>query len=229
MVHSQKYLILRQQLIHLLPESIELNEAALLEPLACTTHAVCEVASIHAGDTVLISGPGAIGLCAMQVAKAEGAKVIIIGIARDIERLELAKQLGADRVVNSETEDLDEILGQEAKGGGFDVVVECAGAPSAINSALKYTRRQGLYVQMGLSGKDMTINFDQIVNRELKVLGSVNSKWSSWERAITLLERKKVQTKPMISQIYPLNNWEIAFENMKLARGIKSLLIPIQG
>lgn len=222
-----KYLILRQQLIHVLPDSVSLDEAALLEPLACTVHAVIETATIHAGDIVLVSGPGAIGLFALQCAKAEGARVIISGIARDNERLALAAELGADRVVNVEAEDLDAVMQQETKGIGFDAVVECSGAGPAIASVLKLVRRQGQYVQMGLSGKEIPVNFDLVVNRELKILGSVNSKWSSWERAIKLLETKKITTRPLISQKYSLNDWKIAFDNMQYGRGVKNLLTPI--
>ncbi len=221
------YLVLRQQLIHVLPPSIDLDEAALLEPLACTVHAVCESSVIHAGDEVLISGPGAIGLFALQVAKAEGARVVIMGINRDQERLELAKELGADKVINVEKDSLEDVYIQETKGNGFDFVVECSGAPSAIKTALSFTRRQGQYIQMGLSGKEVSVNFDLIVNRELRVFGSVNSKWTSWERAIKLLELNMVTTKPLISYILPLSDWNIAFDNMKNGIGIKTLLKPI--
>lgn len=221
------YLILRQQLIHVLPDSIDLDEAALLEPLACTVHAVIETGTIHAGDVVLVSGPGAIGLFALQCAKSEGARVVISGIAKDSERLALAADLGADRVVNVEAESLEAIMQQETDGIGFDVVVECSGAGPAIAAVLKFVRRQGQYIQMGLTGKEIPVNFDLVVNRELKLLGSVNSKWSSWERAIKLLETKKITTRPLISQKYNLNDWKIAFDNMQNGRGVKNLLMPI--
>jgi L-iditol 2-dehydrogenase len=220
------YLILRQQLIHILPDSVELDEAALLEPLACTVHAVIETGTVHAGDRVFVSGPGGIGLFAMQVAKAEGARVVIAGMTRDAERLALAKQLGADRVVNLETENIEDIMNEETNGIGFDIVIECSGSAAAVGSSLKLIRRQGQFIQMGLSGKEIPVNFDLVVNREIRILGSVNSKWTSWERAIKLLASKKVVTKPMISQVLPLENWEIAFDNMKFARGVKTLLIP---
>lgn len=222
-----KYLILRQQLIHVLPDSIDLDEAALLEPLACTVHAVIETGVIHAGDIVLVSGPGAIGLFALQCAKSEGATVIISGISKDSERLALAAELGADRIVNVDVEDLDAVMAQETNGLGFDVVIECSGAGPAVTSVLKLVRRQGQYIQMGLSGKEIPINFDLIVNRELKILGSVNSKWTSWERAIKLLETKKIITRPLISQKYSLTEWETAFDNLQYGRGVKNLLTPI--
>lgn len=221
------YLVLRQQLIHILPESIDMDDASLLEPMACTVHAVCETATIHAGDSVLISGPGAIGLFAMQIAKAEGAKVILVGIGKDSERLVLAKRIGADKVVNVENENIEEIMKLETGGNGFDAVIECSGAPASILSSLKLVRRQGQYIQMGLSGKEVAANFDLIVNREIRIMGSVNSKWTSWERAIKLLETKQVVTKPLISEKLPLDQWEIAFDNMKNGRGVKTLLTPI--
>jgi L-iditol 2-dehydrogenase len=220
------YLILRQEIVHHLPDSIDMTEGALLEPLACTVHAVSEAATIHASDTVLVMGPGAIGLCAMQVAKAEGARVIIAGLKSDQERLDIARSLGADHVITIGQDTLSTAVQELTNGTGVDVVIECSGAAAAVPMALEVLRRQGQYVQMGLSGKELSVSFDMITNRELRLLGSVNSKWTSWERALLLLSEGKVSTKPLISAILPLTQWEEGFHNMEAGISIKTLLQP---
>jgi len=220
------YLMLRQQLIHRLPSNIDMVDGALMEPLACCTHAVCETANIHAGDQVLVIGPGAIGLCAMQVARAEGARVMIGGVSRDRDRLALASRLGAEQAIDAEKQNLQEVINDWTNGNGVDVLIECSGSAGGIRAALKLVRRQGQHVQMGLSGKETSIDLDLVTNRELRLLGSVNSKWTSWERALQLLSTCRVTTQPLVTSVLSLTDWEKGFRQQETGVGIKTVLVP---
>src|ERR1700730_6158377 len=100
-----KFLLTPASNLHLVPDELDLESAALTEPLACTVHGVLETAGVQAGDNVVLTGPGPIGLLALQLAKAAGAKAVMIGTHCDINRLKLAKELGADGVINVEEVD----------------------------------------------------------------------------------------------------------------------------
>jgi len=222
-----KFTIVPQDKIHLLPRKISFIEGALLEPLACVTHAIMDQNIISPTDIVLITGPGAIGLMSLQVAKAYGAKVLISGTDCDIDRLEFAKKLGADRVINIQKEDIYRIMQEETHGYGADVVFECSGSPSAIKSNMDLIKKRGRYNQIGLTEKMTSLDFSQICYKELKVTGSLGSIWTSWENAISLVKNDKVDLKCLVSHQFPLLSWEKGFNIFENKKGIKIVLKPV--
>jgi L-iditol 2-dehydrogenase len=223
-----KYAILPQERLHMLPDNIDFVSGALLEPLACVTHAVLEQTSITAGDVVLVVGPGAIGLGALQLAKLQGAVTIVAGTSRSRERLKFAKELGADYTIDVQEEDLEKFISSLTKGKGVDVVLECSGSAKAADNALKVIRKQGQFTQIGLFGKPITINFESICNKELYVRGSMGSKWTSWEKIIGLVEGDKIKTKELVSHQFPLTEWKKAFEIFENREGLKVILMPVE-
>jgi len=222
-----KFTIVPQDKIHLLPKKISFIEGALLEPLACVTHAIMDQNIISPTDIVLITGPGAIGLMSLQVAKAYGAKVLISGTNYDVDRLEFARKLSADRVVNIQKEDIYQIIQEETHGYGADVVFECSGSPSAIKSNMDLIKKRGRYNQIGLTEKMTSLDFSQICYKELKVTGSLGSIWTSWENAISLVKNDKVDLKCLVSHQFPLSSWEKGFNIFENKKGIKIVLKPI--
>src|SRR5580704_11210757 len=95
-----EYICIREERCHVLPDHVSFRQAALGEPMSVAIHAVIERTTVHAGDLVLVSGAGSVGLLTMLVAKLEGARVIVAGITKDRPRLALAQELGADIVVD---------------------------------------------------------------------------------------------------------------------------------
>ncbi len=223
-----KYTVVPQERVHALPDSIDFISGALLEPLACITHAVLELTVITAGDFVLVGGPGAIGLATMQVAKSQGATVIVSGTNVDKDRLAMAKELGADYTINVQEEDLQKFIGSLTKGRGVDVVLECSGVARAADDAIKVIKKQGQFTQIGLFGKPIAIDFEKICYKELKVTGSLGSRWTSWEKAIQLVEMGKVRTKPLVSHQFPITEWETAFKMFETKEGLKLVLTPVE-
>jgi L-iditol 2-dehydrogenase len=221
-----KYTLVPQERVHALPNNIDFVTGAMLEPLACVTHAVLELTRITTGGTVLVIGPGAIGLNALQVAKAQGARVIVSGTSADRERLKIAEQLGAYCTVNVQKEDLQKVIADMTKGLGVDTVFECTGVASGVNDGLKVISKQGKYTQIGLFGKPVTIDFEKICYKELKVTGSLGSCRISWEKAIQLVEQGKVQLKPLVTHQFSIVEWKKAFEMYEKKEGIKFMLIP---
>jgi L-iditol 2-dehydrogenase len=106
------------------------------------------------------------------------------------------------------------------------VVVDCSGAQAGIAFGLERARRGGRYVQIGLAGKAVTIPFDLICYKELRVSSGFASTPSSWTRAMELIEARKVSLEPLVSGVLPLERWEDAFAATRAAAGIKFVLDP---
>ncbi len=221
-----KYTVVPAKRVRALPDSVDFVAGAFTEPLACVTHAALELTHITVGDVVLVSGPGSIGLAALQVALSQGARVIVSGTAADTQRLETAEQLGAARTVNISNENLATVVDDFTQGRGIDVVLECAGVAAATESGLKVIRRQGQFTQIGLFGRPVTLDFETICFKELRVTGSFGSRWDSWRTALDLLSSGKVKAKALVSHQIPLADWQRAFEMFEKKEGLKLVLIP---
>ena len=221
-----EYLVVPAKAAYKLPESVSLDEAALTEPLACVVRCVMERGRVNGGEFVLISGPGTIGMLALQVAKANGGNVVVAGTSRDKERLNLALELGAMAVVNMEEEDAENHLMELTKGGGFDVAIECAGVGISLNNCIKLLRKQGLLIQMGLFGKKVEFDSDLALMKELNYANGFATEPTSWEIALRLLEYKHVDVSPLISNKLPINEWRKAIELAENKVGYKTLILP---
>jgi L-iditol 2-dehydrogenase len=221
------YVVVPARNIHELPPNIDFQAGALTEPLACVVHAVTTTPSVVPGDVAVIAGPGAIGLLTLQVVKASGATVIMLGTDSDAHRLELAKQLGADQCINVQAQDPEPLIQGLTEGGfGADVVYECSGAGPAAAQLLKLVRRRGRYVQIGLFGKPVAFDLDQLVYRELTAIGTNASIPASWVRALQLMRDGKVQTAPLITHRFSVVDWEKGFATFEDKTGIKTIFEP---
>jgi len=221
------YFVIRQMSIHKLPSNIDFTSGALSEPLACATHAVMEQAQVLKDEIVLVLGPGPLGLLIAQVAKTQGARVIICGIRGDESRLALARKLGADEAINSESKDIGEFLKQLTGGYGADVVFESSGAPGAVHLGLKLVRKKGRYVQAGIVHQSVNLDFDQILfGKEITLIGSHTQKPSAWAKALKLMRERKVDLSSLVTDKLPLTRWEEGFRRAKERSSVKVLLYP---
>ncbi len=200
--------------LHRIPEWLDGRAAAMTEPLACCCQSL-SVGVVAAGASVLVVGPGPIGLLAAQVARAEGGDGHVRGTPRDAARLGLARSLG---FAVSTTD--DEAVGE------FDVVVECSGHEAGMAFGLAAARRGGRYVQIGLAGKNVSILFDLVCFRELTVTSGNASTPASWDRALGLIEERRVELEPLLSEAVPLAEWERAFAATRSGEGVKFVLVP---
>jgi L-iditol 2-dehydrogenase len=222
-----RYLLTPATNLHRVPGELDLESAALTEPLACTVHAVLDTAGVRAGDNVAITGPGPIGLLALQLAKTAGATVAILGTNQDAGRLTLAKELGADHSINvQEVESVIESVKDAFKADGADLVIECSGAAPAAKTLLDVARRGGRFCQMGLYGKPILLDQDSICYKELVVTGTNASVTSAWTRALKLLAERKVNAQRLISHRFSVAQWDKALEVVKSKQGVKVMLKP---
>jgi len=223
-----KYIRVPARNLHHLPDHVNFREGAVIEPLACCTHVVCELTNIVPGDVVIVSGPGPIGLITLQLAKASGGTVILTGATPDKERLQLGKELGADFVfdVMKEEAELVKTINDLTGGFGADVAIECSGNSQAVNFAIEHLRKAGQLSQIGLFSKPIQADFSTIALKELNITGSFAHNPPTWELAIKLLEANKVNLKPLISRVYKLNDWEEALAYVISKQGLKVLIEP---
>jgi L-iditol 2-dehydrogenase len=212
--------------LYRLPENASFYEGAMVEPLACCVHAVIELTGIDAGDRVVITGPGTIGLLAMQVARACGGRVTVIGTETDASRLEIARELGAeDTLTIGEVDPVAEMLDRTG-GVGADVVIECSGAAPAVATGLLIARKGGKYTQIGLPGRPVPVDMDKIALKELRVTGSYAQKASAWRRSLELMAGGEIRLTPLIGAVLPLSEWEEGYARMERKEGLKVLLEP---
>ncbi|MDP6041507.1 MAG: zinc-binding dehydrogenase [Candidatus Latescibacteria bacterium] len=221
-----RYFVCDARRVLKLPDNVDLESAALTEPVSVCLRGVQDKAQVLSSDVVVVSGPGTIGLLTAQLVKAQGGFVVVLGISSDVHRLELAKELGADMVINIDEQDpLPEILSL-THGAGVDQVFECAGVEASVKMCIELARRGGHYVQLGTSMQVMEIDFMQIAYKELTVAGSFAFSRTGWERSLGLLSRGLIQTAPLVSHKLPLSDWENAFALAEGKSGVKVLLYP---
>jgi L-iditol 2-dehydrogenase len=201
--------------LHRIPAWLHPHAAAMAEPLACCCHSLLDPDRVREGDGVLVVGPGPIGLLAAQVARAAGGRVHVRGTPRDDVRLQAAAALG---FATSTTDD--------AATAPFDVVVECSGRAAGMTFGLEAAARGGRYVQVGLAGKPVTLPFDLVCFKELDVSSRFASTPTAWARALDLIEARRVELEPLLTEAAPLEEWERAFAATRAGAGIKYVLVP---
>lgn len=213
-------------LLHKVPDGVSAEVAALSEPLAVTVHAVEDRCGIRDGDTVIVLGPGAIGLLAAQVARADGARrVIVAGTNRDmVLRLPCADGLGFE-TCNVEQEDLVERVMSLTNGAGGDVVVEASGAPPAVALGTRLLRRVGRMVVSGITGKPgIAVPWDDLVFKGATVHFAFSSRPRNWDKAMHYLAQGRVQVEPLVTHRFALDRWREAFGAMERAECLRALL-----
>jgi L-iditol 2-dehydrogenase len=213
--------------LYRVPDEVDLESAALTEPLACTIHGVLSVAKVQAGENVAITGPGPIGLLALQLAKAAGASVALLGIEADRARLELARQLGADHTleINGVT-DVQAAVQDLFHAEGIDLVIECSGAGPAAETLLNLVRRGGRFCQMGLFGKPISWNQDLVCYKEVSVTGTNAHVPSAWPHALKFMAERRINVRRLITHRFPLDAWDQALQTAQTKQGVKILLKP---
>ena len=223
-----RYVVVPAPNVHELPPQLGFEAGALTEPLACVVHGVLSAPTVRPGDLAVVAGPGAIGLLTLQVLKAAGATVLVLGTEADAGRLALAKTLGADHTLNVEQENAESLVRElSLEGLGADVVYECSGAGPAAQTLLSLVRRRGRYVQIGLFGKPVAWNLDEVCYKELTVTGSNASVPAAWMGALKLLASGAVDTGALITDTFPLTEWQEAFARFERKEGVKLLLTPV--
>jgi len=212
-------------LVHRIPADMALEDAAIIEPLACAIHAVTR-GDIQLDDVVVIAGAGPIGLMMVQVAKLKTPKKLVV-IDMVAERLALATRYGADVVIDPQSDDAAAIVRGLTGGYGCDVYIEATGSASGVGQGLDIIRKLGRYVEFSVFGSDATVDWSIIGDRkELDVRGAHLGPYC-YPIAIDLLARGLVTSKGIVTHAYTLEQWDEAIEVAYGLDSIKVLLKPV--
>lgn len=206
-----EYAAVRSDLAHAFSNALSFEAAALAEPFACVVHGT-ERAKVKPGDTVVVVGPGTIGLLAAAWAKmAQPKRLVVVGLDRANEPV--ARKMGATDYLTVKEEPAGRV--REMTGGaGADVVLEAAGSESALPLALDLARRGGAVVLMGIAGggRRLFMEADTLALKDLRVDGVFAYTTSNFAEALRLIESGRLDVQPLITHRFALQDFEKAFD-----------------
>jgi len=222
-----RYVVVRPDQLYRVPPSLSLEEAALSEPFAAAIQAVTELTQVRSGDTVVVSGPGPMGLLCLKLLVAAGIKTVVAGAPGDERRLEAALEFGAAAAINVGERGLADAAREYTDGLGFDAAFECAGHEDSVRGCLESLRPMGLYTQVGICGREIQFPIDQIFFKQLKVTGSVCYTAQTWSRMMKIFAQGRIRLDDMISAKLPISEWRKAFDLCMEKKALKVLMFPI--
>ena len=210
--------------VHVIPKSMRLEDAAIIEPLSCAIHTV-QRGDVQLDDVLVIAGAGPIGLMMVQVAKLKTPKKLVV-IDMVPERLALARRFGADVVINPRDEDALAVVKGLTGGYGCDVYIEATGSPAGVVQGLSLIRKLGRFVEFSVFGAETTVDWSIIGDRkELDVRGSHLGPYC-YPIAIDLLDRGLVTSDGIVTHGYAIEQWDEAIRMANSLDSIKVLLKP---
>jgi len=185
------------------PDSMTDAEATLVVTAGTSMYGLTELGGLVAGESVVVIGPGPIGLLAVAVAKALGASPVILTGTRN-KRLAIGRELGADRVININDEDAVDVVRQLTSGIGADYVVECAGTEATINQAIHMTNRGGKICLAAFPHDLVTMDLAHLVKNNIYAYGIRGEGRSATRRAMALMAEKRFDATRIHTHTFPL-------------------------
>lgn len=222
-----EYIAVEDECCIVLPDTIDYELAALIEPLGVTANAVYD-SKLEMGETVVVQGPGPIGLLTLLCAKARGAgKTIMIGTTKDKKRLEVAKIFDVDHIVIADETDPVGAVKELTGGRGADLVFEASGVPALVQTALDMLDTTGRVVAEGIYGAPGQVAFTPMVRAAKRLIGTYGGP-IAWERLIDWLGAKSYYaTLPIhvVTHRTKIQNALDSFERSVRKENIKELII----
>jgi L-iditol 2-dehydrogenase len=189
-------------LVHV-PDDMTDAEATLVVTAGTSMYGLDVLGGLIAGEGVVVTGPGPIGLLGVAVAKALGADPVILTGTRD-RRLELGKKLGADHVVNARQENAVAAVKRITGGKGVQFVVECSGAPNALDEAAQMVDRGGRICLAAFPHERVAVDLAHLVRNNIYVYGIRGEGQSATHRAMALMKQKRFDAKLIHTHTFPL-------------------------
>ena len=223
-----EYICYPEKLLHRIPAGMTWDQAAVVEPVANAVTDLLLRSKVVAGDTVVIQGPGPIGLMCAMVARAAGAnEILVIGTPGDVEpRLATAAELGF-RTINIGELDPVEVVMDSTEGIGADLVVECSGAAGAISMIPDLVRKKGRICVIGLTGgQEVTVPWDKFAFKVVEVSFNLSTEYEAWDRTIALVQSGQVPAERLITHREPIENWKTVFDDIENLKALKGLIFP---
>lgn len=220
---AQEYWVADVKKIVPLPDEFSFEEGALVEPVSVAVRAV-ERAGDMSGHNVVVLGAGPIGNLVAQVAKAEGAEVLITDLSE--YRLEIAKACGLKYVSNPKEETFAEAAKRAFGDAGFDLALECVGVEETMTDAIENIAKGGTIIVVGVFGEKPRVDLGLVQDRELNLKGTLMYQRRDYERAVDLLSTDKITAAPLFSKHFPIDQYLDAYKFID-EQGDKSMKVLI--
>jgi L-iditol 2-dehydrogenase len=218
-----EYVAVPQHILYRVPASVSFEQAAMVEPVAVAAHAV-SLTPIGVGDTAVVVGAGMIGLCLVQVLRAAGCSRVF-AVDLEAEKLELARKLGADAVLDPQKADVAKTVAEATDGRGADVAFEAVGITATVKSAIGAVRRGGTVTLVGNLSPTVEIPLQAVVTRQLRLQGSCAIA-GEYPAALALIERGVVNVDAMRSAVASLAEGAAWFDRLyKKERGLMKVIL----
>jgi L-iditol 2-dehydrogenase len=196
-------------LVHV-PDEMSDEEATLIVTAGTAMYGLDVLGGLVAGESLVVTGPGPIGLMSVAVGKALGAQPVILTGTRD-SRLKMGIRLGADHVINVQKENPVEAVKRITGGKGVHYVMECSGAPNALNEAMGMVNRGGRICLAAFPGEPVPVDLAKLVRNNIYVYGIRGEGRSATHRAAALMAQKRFDAKLMHTHTFPLDEVPTAF------------------
>lgn len=196
--------------LYRLPDNLTFEQACMVTTAASPLWAIDLMGGYLAGETVLILGPGPIGLIAVQLCKALGAERVILSGTRD-SRLDIGKQHGADFTINVRRENLAERVREITQGKGADSVLECAGGPTSMQEALENVKRGGRIGVVAWYTGPVQMDMNLAVRSNVRIYAARGEGGMNCGRSLALMSAGKIAADPIITHHFTLDQIHEAF------------------
>ena len=210
------------------PDDMTDEEATLVVTAGTTMYGLTELGGLIAGESLVVIGPGPIGLLGVAVAKALGAGPVILVGTRD-SRLEIGKRLGADYTLNVKSEkDIVEAVKSIVGNKGVDYVVECAGTEQALNDAIMMTNRGGKICLAAFPHESVKVNIPHMVINNIYMFGIRGEGKSATHRAMEFMKQKRFNAKLVHTHTFDLKDLPTAlkYARERIDDAIKIVIKP---
>lgn len=214
---AQDYFPLPTDMVFRLPASMSLDHAAMIEPIAVAAHAILKGGEVK-GKKVLVLGAGTIGNLVAQVAKAFGARAVMITDVKDY-KLEKARLCGIDFPINTAKKDLEQAIMEYFGPDRADLILECVGAQTTITQAVNYARKGTTIVVVGVFGEKPLVDLGLVQDRELQLVGTLMYQNSDYEIAIDLVSRGEMQLDDLITHRFKFSQYLDAYHAIEASDG----------
>jgi L-iditol 2-dehydrogenase len=200
---AAEYFVARPEWLHRVPEQLTDTQAALVEPFSCAYFAAMRADNLNASDTAVVFGAGPIGLSCVAVASTLGARVI--AAEPNPSRADLARQLGAEEVVDPTADGFLDTVMELTGGRGADVVLEASGQPAAMAATLEVAGLNARLVNIGIDvGRSAPAQLGLIQSKQLQIRGSIGSP-GVWPQTLRFLARTGMDLSPMVTRRFTLD------------------------
>lgn len=206
-----EYVIMPAKNAIILPDYVSLRTACLVEPLACAIRLVEEMGKIKRGENVLVIGPGSIGAFCAITAKANGANVIVLGTKHSSHRLKIIESMGIKCMINEGDilHKVEDHFGQKA-----DAAIEAVGKESTFTTAVDSVRVLGRVI-VGAADEisdGYKVDVMKLFAQQIQIVTAVSTRPESWISAVDLMKVHHKDISKLATSVYPLQEWEAAFE-----------------